>query len=62
MQTNMADLQARLDAAAAALEEFRAHMLGPKFQAAASDPDRRDWIATADVLDRLSNINNALQN
>lgn len=61
LQQQANDLQTRIDAAAAELAEFRAHLLGPKFQAAAADPDRRDWIATADVLARLAHLRDALQ-
>jgi hypothetical protein len=61
LRTEAAELQARIDATAQELAEFRAHLLGPKFQASDNDPDRRDWIATGDVLARLSNMRDTLQ-
>lgn len=32
------------------IEDMRAHLLSPKFQGEDLDGDRKDWIATADVL------------
>ena len=39
-----------------AVHAFRAHLLLPKFQGFDVDGDRKDWIATSDVLARLQEI------
>ncbi len=41
---------ARLVAIHAEIELFRMHLLSPKFHGLDVDGDRKDWIATADVL------------
>lgn len=43
------------------LQEFRAHLLSAKFQGVDADGDRKDWIATSDVLARLSSVLSTLQ-
>lgn len=43
-----------------AIQEFRAHLLSPKFQGVDTDGDRKDWIATADVLARLALLDSLL--
>jgi hypothetical protein len=35
---------------------FEAHVSSPKFTGTDESGDRRDWIATGDVTDRLRNI------
>lgn len=56
-----ADLQTAEDKLAAMKEEiqnFRRHLQSSKFQNVEGQ-ERNDWIATADVLRWLDNINNA---
>lgn len=40
----------------ARIDEFRAHLAGPKFQGFDSDGERRDWIATSDAIRWISYI------
>ena len=40
----------------AKLMDFRAHLLSQKFSGIDTDGDRKDWIATADVLRWIEDI------
>lgn len=61
LQATRLEQAARIARAAAELREFRAHLLSPKFGPQA-DGSRGDWIATGDVLRRLADILNTLEN
>jgi hypothetical protein len=39
-----------------AFQRFRVHLDGPKFQGIDHDRSRKDWIAVADVLNRVTII------
>lgn len=49
----------QLNAMQAAIQSFRVHLDGPKFQGFESDGGRRDWIAVNDVLAWLRTIETA---
>lgn len=61
LQATRIEQAARIVAAAAELREFRAHLNSLKFDPQA-DGERGDWIATGDVLRRLADILNTLEN
>lgn len=50
LQTIANDRGERLAQIHERIEWMRAHLLSPKFQGLDVDGDRKDWIATADVL------------
>ena len=54
------EANAKLQSMAEQIESFRVHLLSAKFQGVDTDGDRKDWIATADVLRRLSDMQSAL--
>ncbi len=58
LQRELREANERADAAQALIAEFRAHLASAKFHS--NETERRDWIATADVLNRLSDIRDAL--
>lgn len=58
LQRDLADAQAKLSAVLAETESFRQHLHLPKF-ITEEQGDRKDWIATRDVLNRLSHIRDA---
>lgn len=58
LQRELREANERADAAHALITEFRAHLASTKFHSDAKE--RRDWIATADVINRLSDIRDAL--
>ncbi len=62
LQDDNASLQARIDEAGEALQEFRALLLSPKHQGLQADGSRNDWISTADALRYLENIVGKLSN
>ena len=51
--------QGRLRATTEALQSFRVHLLGPKFQGCEADGGRKDWIAVGDVFRWLRTIETA---
>lgn len=50
LQTIAADRGERLTQLHERIESMRAHLLSSKFSGVDLDGDRKDWIATADVL------------
>lgn len=69
LQEQVKDLQAKLDCARAEVDAFRQHLTGGKFTGTEhtirlcprcnltyEDGLRKDWIATADVHERLKHI------
>jgi len=56
LQSDIAAAQAEIAAKAAVVQEFRAHLLGPKFNGTHLDGSRRDWIAIADVHSWVSRL------
>ena len=56
LQTELSNARAELDAKAEALQAFRVHLHTAKFASPGPGGERRDWIATSDVLAWLSNI------
>lgn len=50
LQTIVADRGARLEALHSEVEWMRLHLLSDKFVGVDQDGERKDWVATSDVL------------
>jgi len=56
LQAELASARAELRAKRNVLHEFHVHLLSPKFQGFDADGQRKDWIATSDVIAWLQTI------
>jgi len=56
LEAELAEAREELAAKNSLLRAFMRELEGQKFQGVDSDGDRKDWIATADVTDRLRDI------
>jgi hypothetical protein len=57
---DQSEKQQRIDAALQAITDFRLHLDLDKFKGHDSDGQRKDWIAKADVLARLTQLEAAI--
>lgn len=55
-QRRIAELEAMVGAYESAINAFRAHLHSEKFAGEDSDGERKDWIATGDVLNWLREV------
>lgn len=56
LEQERADLQDLIVIREVRMQQFREHLLLPKFTQPASDGSRTDWISTADVMQWLAYI------
>ena len=59
LRTMNRELTARHDEVSERIENFRQHLLSPKFVGVDVDGARKDWIATSDVLRFLEDLKRA---
>lgn len=60
LQAEIAQKNAQIAEAKETIQEFLAHLNGPKFTGVDSDGSRKDWISTADVIFRLQELRSIL--
>lgn len=56
LQSSVRELEQTIAAYSQGIADLRAHLQSAKFQGIDQDGDRKDWIATADVLRWLDGI------
>ena len=58
LEAELAELKQRHEAGQQEIREFREHLASAKF-VGDDNGERKDWIATSDVINRLGNIRDA---
>jgi hypothetical protein len=61
LQRDLDEAQAKLTHTLLQVEELRSYLFLPKFVGVDTNGDRKDWVATGDVLARLNLIRLAAQ-